>query len=192
MSNTNIEKALLGLPYINIHAHVNDDNDVKSTHFTLLNLDYSEFKKYSPNQFYSAGLHPWYINDGWEQEWKNVQSAANQNNVVAIGETGLDRDAAPLVAGVETDMTFHRPLAVFGNHRDIDDLGHGDLGCVLVAASKCASGEEHYGVGCGGAQGFHFQSHSVQVFSDGVKLRWPVGMLTEWAVHLPFRFEGFG
>ena len=103
-------------------------------------------------------------------------------------ETGSDGDAAAKTAGISADLGENRPLAIFCNDRDIHDRVGGNLGGVPVAASKCASGEEHYGEGCGGAQGFHFQSHSVQVFSDGVKLRWPVGMLTEWAVHLPFRF----
>jgi hypothetical protein len=112
--------------------------------------------------------------------------------VKAKGKTGLNSDAAVNAAGVGADLGENRPLVVLGNDGNIHDRVGGGLSLMGIAAGECTSGEEHYGKGCGGDQGFHFQSHSVQVFSVKVKLRWPVGMLTEWAVHLPFRFERFG
>lgn len=42
--------------------------------------------------YYSTGIHPWYINDKtYQQDLITMKIASQQNNVLAIGECGLDR-----------------------------------------------------------------------------------------------------
>ncbi len=46
----------------------------------------------------SVGLHPWHIGDDWEERMQAVGHLAEADNVVMIGETGIDkvRSSAPL------------------------------------------------------------------------------------------------
>jgi len=92
MGNTNLENIFKDAPYMNIHAHISDNMIVNPSHFTLLNLDYSEFDKYQTNQFYSAGLHPWFIKEFQESWFEKLAEMQQLNNVLAIGECGLDRN----------------------------------------------------------------------------------------------------
>lgn len=39
----------------------------------------------------SVGLHPWFIQDNWQEEMEKVAKLSLHPNVKAIGETGLDR-----------------------------------------------------------------------------------------------------
>lgn len=68
----------------------------------------AELEGSEPNQYFSLGLHPWYINPTTiEQDWACLQRLAVHPKVLMIGETGLDR----LVA---TDWTFQ--IQVFRQH----------------------------------------------------------------------------
>lgn len=41
---------------------------------------------------YSAGLHPWYIDEtGWKTSFEALKQFSLQNQVIAIGECGLDK-----------------------------------------------------------------------------------------------------
>jgi TatD DNase family protein len=44
-----------------------------------------------PTQMCSVGLHPWHINERYEQELETIARFASSPQVVAIGETGLDK-----------------------------------------------------------------------------------------------------
>jgi len=44
-----------------------------------------------PAQMCSVGLHPWHINERYEQELETVARFASSPQVVAIGEAGLDK-----------------------------------------------------------------------------------------------------
>lgn len=47
--------------------------------------------------YYSAGMHPRYLETNYETAWKTLQEASAQKAMVAIGEAGLDKLApAPL------------------------------------------------------------------------------------------------
>ena len=42
--------------------------------------------------WYSAGLHPWYIDAlNWPQQWEALMQCSTQSYVLAIGECGLDK-----------------------------------------------------------------------------------------------------
>jgi TatD DNase family protein len=92
MGKNKLENIFKDAPYMNIHAHISDNMIVNPSHFTLLNLDYSEFDKYQANQFYSAGLHPWFIKEFQESWFEKLAEMQQLNNVLAIGECGLDRN----------------------------------------------------------------------------------------------------
>lgn len=59
--------------------------------------------------WFSVGLHPWFINpDNLEGDFSNLQKAIEINQVLAIGETGLD-----ILCSTPMDiqkMVFHRHL----------------------------------------------------------------------------------
>jgi TatD DNase family protein len=72
--------------YTNIHTHIvtnsNDEN------LTIYN-------RQTPSQQYkgrySAGIHPWYIPDNPSETIEALKTVAQENNMVAIGECGLDK-----------------------------------------------------------------------------------------------------
>ena len=73
--------------FINIHSHQSQQkND-----FVITNL-YNHFEQVVAGGIYSAGLHPWYLNETtWVEEMKALEQFSNNKNVLAIGECGLDK-----------------------------------------------------------------------------------------------------
>lgn len=63
-------------------------------------------------RYYSVGIHPWYITDKYVEEWKKLQRIASSGQVLAIGETGLDKLTGP-------DMTIQ--TKVFDNHVELSE-----------------------------------------------------------------------
>lgn len=55
----------------------------------------------------SVGLHPWFIQDNWQEEIEKIAKFSLHPNVKAIGETGLDRI-------IKTDITIQKE--VFAAH----------------------------------------------------------------------------
>ncbi|MBY5951967.1 TatD family hydrolase [Algoriphagus marincola] len=49
----------------------------------------------SPNQYFSIGLHPWYLYDKWEEKWSEFRNYVSNQNCLAIGEAGFDRLRGP-------------------------------------------------------------------------------------------------
>lgn len=41
--------------------------------------------------YYSAGMHPWNVTDGWEKEWDRLVEVVCHPSVLAVGEAGLDK-----------------------------------------------------------------------------------------------------
>lgn len=80
--------------YFDIHSH---QKTKLETHFARCNnvsqidfVNYENLHKQS-NQFYSAGLHPWYITESnWESDIEKLADLLKNENVVALGECGLD------------------------------------------------------------------------------------------------------
>ncbi|MCS4435719.1 TatD family hydrolase [Aquiflexum gelatinilyticum] len=48
-----------------------------------------------PDQCFSWGIHPWYLNENWEKEFEKIESAKANPNLVAIGECGFDLIKGP-------------------------------------------------------------------------------------------------
>ena len=74
------------LPYIDIHTHQLQED---SNTFQLLNciIEKEEF----PTTICSVGIHPWYIDDEKDIQFELLKSYATNENVLAIGECGLDK-----------------------------------------------------------------------------------------------------
>lgn len=72
-------------PFIDIHTHVpKEEHDL----FQLLNRIIGEEEL--DNRICSVGIHPWYIHDIANQIHE-IEQKANLQNVLAIGECGLDK-----------------------------------------------------------------------------------------------------
>ncbi len=73
--------------FINIHS----PHPSKPNEWAIQNL-YKNFDTIEPGGIYSTGLHPWFLHaDNWLDQMNVLQQSSRQNNVVAIGECGLDK-----------------------------------------------------------------------------------------------------
>jgi TatD DNase family protein len=80
--------------YIDAHTHQPGEEDVIS----VVNLFPADTNKIVPGKYYSIGIHPWYIPEKEPGKiLKVVDEMARKEEVVAIGECGLDKLAdAPM------------------------------------------------------------------------------------------------
>ena len=79
------------IPLIDIHSHhKKSENEVIRIH----NLMLHEFSpgQILPGNYYSLGMHPWYLNDSADIQDKSV---FKRPEIIAIGETGLDKFRGP-------------------------------------------------------------------------------------------------
>ena len=73
--------------FINIHSH----RAAKSNEWTIQNLNRG-FGHTTQAGIYSIGLHPWYIEEmSWPEQFSQLKKYSTQEQVVAIGECGLDK-----------------------------------------------------------------------------------------------------
>lgn len=72
--------------YIDIHTHKTGISLGKS-----IRSLYAGYEEAGKNGLFSIGIHPWYI-DGfhWRNQWNSLEEWSRKDNVVAIGECGLD------------------------------------------------------------------------------------------------------
>ena len=52
----------------------------------------------------SIGIHPWHINEKWEREFNTIAEIAKADNVVAIGECGLDKLKSPVSIELQKEI----------------------------------------------------------------------------------------
>lgn len=72
---------------INIHSH----SPAAVQEFALQNC-HENFSRVTAPGFYSIGLHPWYIQAAtWQHELDEIKIFLERDNVLALGECGLDR-----------------------------------------------------------------------------------------------------
>lgn len=69
------------MSFIDIHTH----NCTPAEH-TIFNSGCS----YTADRSISVGIHPWHINNNWKSGFTAIAEYAKTDNVVAIGECGLD------------------------------------------------------------------------------------------------------
>ena len=76
--------------FVDIHTHFkNNDADVIS----VLNITQQEFNmQNNPPQYFSAGLHPWFLSkDNFETDFNKLTQLIENQSVIFLGECGLDR-----------------------------------------------------------------------------------------------------
>ncbi|TFV95976.1 Mg-dependent DNase [Algoriphagus kandeliae] len=54
----------------------------------------------TPNSvgYFSAGLHPWFLEENWKEQLQKVKTLSKQDNCLAIGECGFDRLRGPSIS----------------------------------------------------------------------------------------------
>ena len=72
--------------FVDIHTH-NSDSDRLSSIFNS--------NEYIVDRIISMGIHPWEINDRWKEHFATIKETAYKENVVAIGECGIDKLKSP-------------------------------------------------------------------------------------------------
>jgi len=100
--------------YINIHTHKQNSKSV-----SIVNC-LSNFNQLPASGFYSAGIHPWYINTETEKQFIELTSISKQANVLAIGECGLDKlcktdfalQQTYFIKQIQLAHTLHKPLII--------------------------------------------------------------------------------
>jgi TatD DNase family protein len=78
---------MMVLDYINIHTHINSDSGK-----SIVNIFPSENQVLQTGNFFSTGLHPWFIDiQDYQRKMEIVRNRSKNTSCLAIGETGLDR-----------------------------------------------------------------------------------------------------
>lgn len=86
-----------------------------------------DFSAFEPDKVYSVGIHPWSTSDDREINFRELEKAASADQVVAIGECGLDR-----LRGASLDIQ----IDVFEKHIELSER----LGKPLVIhCVRCSS-----------------------------------------------------
>jgi TatD DNase family protein len=86
-------------PFVNIHTHQIDDNQ---EHISITDWHTTAVNQRQQLQFFSAGIHPWFI-DHIEVQFQELIAQAVKTNCIAIGECGLDKLKGP-------DLSIQIPL----------------------------------------------------------------------------------
>ena len=85
--------------FFDIHTH----NSLTDGEHTIYNRN-----RYIEDRKISIGIHPWDINDGWEEHFAAIRSEAYKDNVCTIGECGIDK--------LRSHTTIETQLKVFKAH----------------------------------------------------------------------------
>jgi TatD DNase family protein len=75
--------------FIDIHRHA---SDICTAHQVVRNLFHNQASEIETGRFYSIGLHPWHVSKiAVLQDIEMMKIIASQLEIIAIGETGLDK-----------------------------------------------------------------------------------------------------
>ena len=97
------------IPYIDVHTHRTESGGEGTV--AVRNIFPGQADSWKPDHLYSVGLHPWFIKqEQLDKDLQSVKHAARNDQVVAIGETGLDR---------MTDVPIDLQKKVFASHLEI-------------------------------------------------------------------------
>ena len=92
MANKFIEGISDMIPFIDIHTHFakRDENVLSIQNFSQNEWENAFFTE--GGHFASAGLHPWFLTkENAEQDFEKLSQLIVNQNIIAIGECGLDR-----------------------------------------------------------------------------------------------------
>nr|WP_294906231.1 TatD family hydrolase [uncultured Lacibacter sp.] len=94
--------------YINVHTH--HAQPVEGI-ISIGNL-YKNFDTIEAGSLYSVGLHPWFITaETWQQQFQTAKEKCRLQNIVAVGEAGLDKVCTTDFALQQTVFAAHIQLA---------------------------------------------------------------------------------
>lgn len=93
--------------YINFHTH----HPPQEGHTSLFNYIVKDGTENTPGHIFSAGIHPWYINN-LEQQLGWLKKISGEKNCLAIGEAGLDHECQTAIKIQETAFVEQCKLAV--------------------------------------------------------------------------------
>lgn len=109
--------SLTMIPFVDIHTHLrNNKPDVIS----VLNISQKDNLFHNRDSlnitadatYFSAGLHPWFLNaDNFERDFNTLSELAKHSRVFAVGECGLDRLKGSDIAFQTTIFEAHIRLA---------------------------------------------------------------------------------
>jgi TatD DNase family protein len=96
---------------INLHTHrTNETGDIQ-----ILNIFAQDLLPEEPNYLFSTGLHPWHIEKVNPEEcFQAINRAAQQKNMFAVGECGLDRLIE--VDFAKQNWCFEQQVQIANNH----------------------------------------------------------------------------
>lgn len=88
------------MQYINLHTHI----EKSGSDIQILNVFAQDLNDTEPDHFFSAGIHPWHIeNVNPEECFRFIEKSMQNSNMLAIGECGLDR-------AIDTDFALQKEL----------------------------------------------------------------------------------
>ncbi|MBL0267495.1 MAG: TatD family hydrolase [Chitinophagaceae bacterium] len=93
---------------INLHTHRQTKEGEKS-----IRSLYENFGEAAEPGYYSIGVHPCHISKPWLAQFKEIKDHSRLSNVVAIGETGLDKICSTEWPLQQLSFTAHIQWAVF-------------------------------------------------------------------------------
>lgn len=97
---------------INLHTHRTEETG----NIQILNVFAQDLTLNEPAFLFSSGLHPWHIAKVNPEEcFQAIDRAAEQKNMLAIGECGLDRSINTVFALQE--WCFKQQVQIANNHR---------------------------------------------------------------------------
>lgn len=97
------------LPFINLHTHrkPQSKDEIAVRNAFLKAPDSID----SINYYYSCGIHPWLLNDGFKKDLIQLERLLELKKVIAVGECGLDRLKGPEISFQRTALLKHIELA---------------------------------------------------------------------------------
>jgi TatD DNase family protein len=103
---------------IDVHRHAADAGHADRV---VRNLFHDQADQLKQGNYYSAGLHPWHVQaETLQKDLASVRSIADLDEVIAIGEAGLDKSIRTslelqneaFIAQIEMAVEFGKPLII--------------------------------------------------------------------------------
>ncbi|NVJ86637.1 MAG: TatD family hydrolase [Algoriphagus sp.] len=76
----------------------------------IWNLSLDQIPK--PEGYFSAGIHPWYLQENWEDQFQKVKAEVEDQNCLALGECGFDRLRGPEISIQQEAFESQAQLAI--------------------------------------------------------------------------------
>lgn len=89
------------MTFIDIHTH----NGATGTSATIFNSP-----NYIEGRRISLGIHPWEIEERWQERFRAIEEVAGNSNVVAIGECGIDHLKSAVSIEVQKEVLHAHAL----------------------------------------------------------------------------------